>query len=163
MKLRIIQLIVLPIAFVYISCTPDKCGDVKCKNEGVCVLGTCSCPYAFEGEFCEETWSDKFSGVWSVNDSVAGGSAVLTYRLEVTNGRTLDTLMMLGFADSIDTIFAVREAYDIYTIQERALSDSVTIIQGGTGTYSFDSETVTGVYSFKKEEQITNVVFTWSR
>ena len=40
-------------AFVYTSCTKDKCAKIVCQNGGSCSNGFCTCPRGHTGDFCE--------------------------------------------------------------------------------------------------------------
>lgn len=162
MKLRTGLLYCFLMSLTIASCSSDVCEKISCSNNGVCVDGVCACPYGFEGEFCEETWYNKFTGGWSVTETRNTDTAIIVYDINVVNYRTLDTLFLLGFADSVDTVFAVREKYNTFTIKERVV-DSAFAVQSGNGMIDDTRQTVTGLYTFKKGDQITTVNFTWAR
>lgn len=145
------------------GCIADKCGSVRCDNEGVCVQGTgaCACAYAYEGDFCENKWHDKFEGQWTSSE-VINKTPLRTYPLQLITGPGPDSFLLLNFAESVDTVFCTRKAYNVFSMQERILPDS-SKLQGGEGTYNPETGTVTGLYSFAKQDVITNISFTWSK
>lgn len=152
----------LSVSLLLTSCSSDVCEKISCKNNGVCVDGICACPYGYEGEFCENAWHDKFTGSWAVSETNNSDTTIAKYDLNVVNYRTQDTLFLLGFADSVDTVFAVRDKYNTFTLKER-VADTILTIQSGSGLIDEDAQTVTGLYTFKKGSQITTVNFTWTR
>lgn len=36
------------------GCKKDACDDVTCRNEGICINGTCDCAVGYTGPFCED-------------------------------------------------------------------------------------------------------------
>lgn len=46
-------LLLLSIVMLTFSSCKDKCDDVNCDNDGICVDGTCNCLPGFSGENCE--------------------------------------------------------------------------------------------------------------
>lgn len=54
------------------SCNTDKCKDVVCQNDGVCLEGTCDCAVGYEGQFCDTKANAKFAGTWTVNETCGG-------------------------------------------------------------------------------------------
>ncbi len=156
---RFIFTILLALAIA--GCISDKCGSVNCLNEGVCVRGECTCPFAWEGEFCQSKWNDKFNGQW-VSLETAGADTLRNYPLNVVAGSSPDSFYILHLAESVDTVFCTRKAYKTFTMHERILPDS-SKIQGGEGVYNELNGKVTGVYSFHKQDVVTTISFTWSK
>ena len=153
-----VLILLLPVS----GCTEDKCGKVSCKNNGVCVDGRCSCPYGYEGDNCEALWLNKFTATWHASDSSRFDTAARLYDFTITNFRSLDTLLIRNFIGSMDTVIAVRKAYNKLTLLERTI-DSVTVMKGGEATIDSRQTTVTGLYSFKQKDQERNVYFTWTK
>lgn len=142
------------------GCISDKCGSILCYNEGVCVQGTCACAYAFEGELCSEKWHDKFNKEWR-SAEVVKTDTVRNYPLIITPTASPDSFYIFGLAQSVDTILCTRKSFTVFTMHERTLPDS-TKMQGGEGVYDFAKDNVTGMYSFSKQDVVTQVRFTWS-
>lgn len=42
----------------------DACEDTTCRNNGICVDGTCECPLFYEGDFCEDEVREKYLGTY---------------------------------------------------------------------------------------------------
>lgn len=145
------------------GCIADKCGSVQCSNDGVCVqgTGTCACAYAYEGELCEKKWHDKFDGTWT-SAEVIDKTPVRNYPLQLITGPGPDSFYLLNFAETVDTVFCTRKAYNVFSMHERILPDS-SKLQGGEGVYDVQTGKVTGLYSFAKQDVITNISFTWSK
>lgn len=148
------------VAAILTGCITDKCGSVLCRNEGVCVEGTCACAYGFEGELCENKWYDKFNYTWTAVEIVKTDT-IRKYPLNILPGNSPDTFYILGMAQSIDTVLCTRKSYRVFTMHERLLPDS-TKMQGGEGEFIPGTGNVTGMYSFNKQDVITPVGFSWS-
>lgn len=65
----------------YFSCnkpdqgtTIDACNSVVCQNGGTCFKGSCTCPAAFEGDFCETKSTSRYIGNWEVTEEITGSS-----------------------------------------------------------------------------------------
>lgn len=144
----------------FYGCIPDKCGSVQCMNEGVCVQGYCTCPYGFEGDFCEHKWHDKFNVNWTATEKLKT-EIIRNYTLRVLPATGPDTFYILGLAEIVDTVVCTRKSSNIFTINERILPDT-SKIQGGEGVFDPATGIVTGLYSFNKQDVITTISFTWT-
>lgn len=142
------------------GCIRDNCTAVRCLNEGVCVQGACACAYGYEGALCDGKWYDKFNKGWTALETV-NADTVRNYPLALLPGPSPDTFYILGLAQVVDTVVCTRKAYRVFTMHERILPDG-SKMQGGEGVYNETTGIVTGLYSFNKEDVITNVRFTWS-
>lgn len=156
-RLLIISLSML----LFAACVQDRCGSVQCRYEGVCVQGECACAYAYEGQFCENRWYDKFNHTWSATDMINKDTARV-YILNIAPGSSPDTFYILGLGQIADTVVCTRKAYRQFTMHERMMPDS-TVIKSGEGLFNDADSTVTGVYSFSKMDVITNLRFAWHK
>lgn len=144
------------------SCLQDKCGNINCENGGVCVDGQCACKIGFEGDFCEEPWYSKFLATWNVEESSEEDTVSRTFQLSAVFGRSVDTMRLTSFADSLGEVFCVRKSSLSFSILEKEI-DSTLKITTGEGTVNSLYTKVTGVYSFKKGDKETTVNFTWTK
>lgn len=150
------------LVIVFTGCIDDKCTAILCKNEGVCVDGSCACAYAYEGDSCEKQWYEKFAGKWTAVEKDKAGVIQSQYEVNAIYGLSADSFFILGFADIPDTVICTRKAYNTFTLlpRKRAGGDS---LQGGEAIFYDETNKVTGLYSFANAGVTTNVSFTWSR
>ena len=47
----------------------DKCKDVVCQNDGICIDGTCNCAAGYSGANCETNISANFLGTYNVSET----------------------------------------------------------------------------------------------
>lgn len=52
----------------------NKCATVVCKNGGSCFKGACSCPFGFEGTYCEKAWLSRYVGKWRVTETITAST-----------------------------------------------------------------------------------------
>lgn len=146
--------------FLY-SCVEDKCGAVKCENEGVCVQGECACKYGYEGEFCHLLWYEKFSGGWKADETDRQGNILRSYDVNALYYRATDSFIVIGMPNEGDTVFCRRKAYNVFTIDSKKLPGKDSLI-GGEATLNNDA-TVTGLYSLMADTVEKRTIFKWSR
>lgn len=144
-------------AIFWVGCIQDKCGSVRCKNEGVCVTGTCACKSGFEGEFCDRGWHEKFSGQWRVEERDRGGNLLDTYSI-YTTFYTVDTFLLNNFRDTSNRIVCVKKYYKTFTMLNTKLPGRDSLF-GGEAVLN-DDATVSGIYSYKADSLDRTVLFT---
>ena len=149
------------IAISQSACNEDKCTAVACMNDGVCVYGTCSCVYGYEGDLCESVWTDKFTGTWQVKETGKGGVVLSEYDISIGRYASVDSLFILGINDVDDTVFAKREAFKSFSLAPRMLASGDSVISGEA--FLGDSNVVTGVYSLWKDSVQQNISFSFTR
>lgn len=162
MKLSLIYIwCVLSFTLLATSCLQDKCSSLQCEN-GICVDGQCVCQYGYEGESCEEHWYVKFLGSWNVEESLPKDTSVRKYMISVQSNRIVDTFKISGFADTLGDVYCVRNGSTTFNIIGKDV-DSATKLVSGQGTINSTQSTVTGVYSFSKDDKETAVNFKWTK
>lgn len=156
-----LALIITSFAATLQSCIEDKCVSVVCINEGVCVDGQCSCVYGYEGNTCEIVWTDKFIGGWQVKETGKAGVLLREYSVEAGRYIAVDSLYFIGINDVDDTVFAIREAYESFTLVPRRLINGDSVIAGSA--LKKEGNVVTGVYSLWKDSAQQNISFSLTR
>lgn len=155
----------------YYSCIKDNCGNVVCNNEGVCVDGVCACPSGYEGIYCEQIWSDKFTGKWQADDNYNKDTVHRYYDMQINGTASPDTFAIHNLADSM-TILCARSAYNKFVFKPGQQTDTFFVLQDGYGTYDIQAGIVTGMYSFLKrapssdttlKDTIITTKFTWKK
>lgn len=159
MRFFLYALAILPV-LLWVGCIQDKCGSVRCKNEGVCVTGTCACKSGYEGEFCETGWHQKFSGRWKVEERDRGGNLLDTYSV-YTSYYTVDTFLLNNFRDTANAIVCARTRYKTFAMQHRVLVGNDSLL-GGEALLN-DDATVSGIYSYRADSIDRTVLFTLKR
>jgi hypothetical protein len=129
------------------SCIKDTCKHTVCKNEGVCVQGSCACPSGFEGTDCGEIWHEKFSGSWYADDTYARDTTGkhFKYSIEITGG-TADSFVLNGLVDTVNGIICKRAAVNVFAIEPKVVDSSISI---NTGKATLANGVITGNYSFR--------------
>jgi hypothetical protein len=169
-RLRLLTALFVLLAFsatLYTSCIKDKCSNVACYNQGVCVQGVCSCPILYEGPSCEERWLTKFSGKWKADETFARDTtrAHRYYDLSITG--SADSFYVTGLADTLGNVQCRRDSRYKFTFKSDQRVDSFVTIRTGRATITPDQSTISGLYIFsykdsKKDTTIT-VNFSWRR
>lgn len=154
--------LILVLMLLLPACTEDKCKGVICQNDGVCVEGSCTCEYGYEGETCESMWYEKFAGSWNAVDTFRDDTTGQSYQLSIIGNETRDSFLITGFADTIDTVICERKSYYVFTISKKQI-DSTHSIESGEATLNDATKKVTGMYSFKAGDTTMYVDFTWTR
>lgn len=156
---------VVIVIFTLPACVEDKCKGLVCANGGICVDGACACAYGYEGAGCNARWYEKFTGTWHATEYSKAGAEVLKYEISLLVTTAVDTMLMYGFADSVDSVICTRKAYDEFTILGKKPVDTAHKyeIKGGTATLDSIAGTVTGQYSFTRNGKDTLVHFKWNR
>lgn len=100
---NIFALLLIMVQFLA-ACKPDRCKDVSCAN-GTCVEGTCICATGYEGELCDRLQSEKYAGVYQLEESCTAGqdSYAVQILLDPSN---LIGLKVVGIWEQPDTVQA---------------------------------------------------------
>lgn len=159
---RYTLMLILPAIMFFAGCIQDECTTVKCWNNGVCVNGTCACPYGYEGDFCEDRWYEKFTGAWQVNESDRAGILQQQYTIANVTFRNTDSFMVTGFRNNNDTIVCVRKAFETLTMLAKKFPNGDSLISGEAILQDQGSK-VTGLYSLYKDSVAIGVSFTWTK
>ncbi len=56
--------IAMAITLLILNGCGDPCEDTTCRNDGICVDGTCECPQFYEGDYCEGEVREKHLGTY---------------------------------------------------------------------------------------------------
>ncbi len=149
------------LCFVLItSCIKDECGSTVCNNNGVCVKGICTCPTGYEGETCNEKWTDKFENEWKVEDRE--DTLSYSYSLNVYE-QVKDTFFVIGFRDSLDTVYCHRVSNYEFAMIAKTFSDTTQKLTSGAGKLDNSTGIVTGLYSFAYDDSVVTTNFTWTK
>lgn len=154
----------------YTACIKDHCGDVVCKNGGVCVNGACACPLGYEGDNCEKKWNEKYVGTWHATDSIYKDNiARFKYDIAITNGITKDSFFVIGLTDTLidSVVVCVRtSAYGFSMIADKKL-DSTLTVKSGVGVIDSITGHVSGKYVYRRKtpsiDTTVTVGFSWKK
>lgn len=144
------------------GCVPENCTSVKCENKGVCVNGTCACPYGYEGQFCEQRWYEKFTGNWAAKETNKAGTILQQYDITNVTYRNTDSFLVAGFRNNGDTVVCILKAFEKFSMLSKKFPDGDSIISG-EGTLLEAGTKVTGLYSLYKDSATINVNFIWTK
>jgi hypothetical protein len=144
----------------YSSCIKNKCVGVLCANNGVCVDGTCACPYGYEGATCNAEWYEKFSGSWHSSDKYINDTSgnIFLYDIQVQGSK--DSFFIAGFADTL-TIKCKLTSLNTFTISPQR-ADSFTTVTYGKASIDTATMTISGIYTIKTDTTVTTR-FSWKR
>lgn len=147
----------------YSSCIKDKCGNITCFNNGICVEGFCTCPSVYEGPSCQTEWQEKYAGNWQARDLDFRDSTKTYRNYALSLKGSVDSFLINGLGDTLRNVvckYSSRYSFNIKGGQ--AFGDSITI-QSGRGTITNDGKKVTGLYSFTHKDTSITTSFTWTR
>lgn len=79
----------------------DPCEIKQCVNADTCVVNAqgeavCFCATGFEGERCDSTWSNKYTGRFEVTESCNSSSF---FEVEIVNGPRFNEFTVINFND----------------------------------------------------------------
>jgi hypothetical protein len=158
-----------------VSCNPDPCQDVVCKNNASCLDGVCMCPLGFEGNDCSTQSISKFLGNnnSSINYNFLDSSSVSA--CNKANGTGFDGIFTMvrssadttrviisnfgGFGPSI-SIYATANGNKL-TIPSQAVTGASFITVVGSGTIS--GNTITGLYNSNDGSSVCDYNFKWTK
>lgn len=79
----------------------DPCESKQCVNADTCVVSPqgearCFCSLGFEGERCDSTWSNKYTGIFEVTESCDNSNF---YEVEIVDGPRFNEVTVINFND----------------------------------------------------------------
>jgi hypothetical protein len=145
------------------SCVTDKCKDVVCQNDGICVEGTCDCPAGTSGTFCDVLDRAALlnaSGIATyrvVETCFATGAADYTVDFSAS-GTSLDKILVNDFggypsADGValtvsgSTVTIASQTVSGYTVSGSGTISGSTITMNYTVTAGGLTETCSGTWT----------------
>ena len=146
------------------SCVTDKCKDVVCQNDGICIEGTCDCPAGTSGTFCDvidRAVLLNASGVatYSVTETCSVTGAA-TYTVDfAASGTSLDKILVNDFGGytSLDGV-AMTVSGTTVTVANQTISGYTV---SGTGTIS--GSTITMNYTISAGGATETCSGTWTK
>ena len=126
-----LAMFMLGLTLVFTGCSIDECKDVVCEN-GICVLGTCSCDTGYEGTDCSTRWTSAFVASYDGTESCDSSGVFIagdTYAFSIAESSTEATKL------NIDNIYDGGEI----TTATASSTSAFTI-----PTQSFGSATISG-------------------
>ncbi|MEZ4721090.1 MAG: calcium-binding EGF-like domain-containing protein [Flavobacteriales bacterium] len=105
---KLLLFLLLAVSSLFFSC--NKCKEVECKNDGVCVDGICDCPDAFTGDQCSLQKEPRSLVIQKVR--ISNVKDYLNYEWDEEEGEELPDVF-LGIQKGIETKFwfTSREIY----------------------------------------------------
>jgi hypothetical protein len=160
------NILLLCIIALMASCIKEKCKDVVCANGGVCVEDVCACPTGYEGEYCENTWGQKFEGTWQAYDEFVRDTTGARQEYDIQITGATDSLIVTGLADTLGSLVAKKTGRYVFTFNGGYyvgnINDSVKFV-GGKGTLQPETGKVTGLFSLLKKDITTTHRFSWTK
>lgn len=82
------------------ACKRGSCDGIECLNGGTCRGGQCQCPAGFGGSRCEQKWSDRWVGSYTVDDRCRITGLIPQYEANVSASTVYpDVIYLEGFGD----------------------------------------------------------------
>jgi hypothetical protein len=130
------------------SCVTDKCKDVVCQNDGICIEGTCDCPTGYEGTFCDTKANAKFVGTWSTNET-CGGSTGTPYSVTIaaSTDPTIISMENLGNYSCTSGSYSVPGTISGSTITVNSTVTACSTLFTGTGTLNAAGNSIALTYA----------------
>ncbi len=122
----------------YGSCNKDtgngisyssKCKNITCANKGVCNDGVCTCPSGYEGTNCEIISRNKFTGMWSIEET-GTISGHRQYPVVISTDDSITTLKIGNFYNYFKANLRAIILKDTITIPNQALEGKVVFGKG---------------------------------
>ena len=110
MKLRH-TIVLISLLFFFSQCS-EPCGDMACKNNGICVDGVCDCPEGFTGTTCEIDLNQKLKRLTRV------GGFILEYEYTLNNKISKQTLYNINSEIELQSEFEVINDTIIETVND---------------------------------------------
>ncbi len=160
-KLLMAAMTVFSVMF-FSACEEDKCKDIVCQNDGVCVDGDCVCATGYEGTLCETLSRAKFIGSFSVTDACsASGSATYTTGI-ATSSAAVDRVLITNFWDVFtNTVVASISGNTITIADQEPDNDGFRV--SGSGTINAAGTSITINYSVVEGTNTDVCQSTWTK